>query len=94
MIYELRATGKRIRFLEVAIGNPFAAHGCIWVRTSYEAATKIAYSGYKAASCCNFTIDECDEWVEFVNVVIDGNEVGEQYGPTLNPDLVATLPAL
>jgi len=50
--------------------------------------------GYKAASCCNFTIDECDEWVEFVNVIIDGNEVGEQYGPTLNPDIVATLPAL
>jgi hypothetical protein len=93
MIYELRATGKRIRFLDVSIGNPFAKHGAIWVRTSYDAATKVASSGHHA-SCCNFVIDPEDEWVEVVNVVIDGDEIGPKHGPTLSPEQIETFPAL
>lgn len=93
MKYELRATGKRIRFKDVSIGNPFAAHGKMWVRISYEAAMQLAYSGYRA-SVCNFTIDACDEWVEFVNVIIDGNENPGQYSHSLHPDLVAKIEPL
>jgi hypothetical protein len=91
MKYELRATGKRIRFTEVMIGNPFAAHGKMWVRTSYEAASELAYSGYRAGSVCNFMTDPEDEWVEFVNVIIDGNEAPEQHGPSLRPELLDSL---
>ena len=92
--YELRTTGKAIEFLKVAIGNPFAAHGRIWIRTSYEAATELAYSGYHAARTCNFTDEEEDRVVEMVNVIIDGKEEGDKHGITLNPDLLATVPDL
>ena len=71
MSYELVRTGKRIPFLKLQIGNPFFAHGKVWIRTSYEAATELTYSGCHS-STCNFTIDVEDEIVEIVNVVIDG----------------------
>lgn len=94
MKYELIPTGKRIEFLDVSIGNPFAAHGRIWIRTSYEAATELAYSGYHAARTCNFTIEPEDKTVELVNVVIDGKTSGDKYGVTLNPELLAKVPDL
>ncbi len=88
--YELRATGKRVKFKGVNIGNPFAAYGKIWIRTSYEGATELAFSGYHA-STCNFVIEDQPEDVELVNVIIDGKEVGDPYGVTLNPDLLAKV---
>lgn len=76
MTYELRRTGKRIEFKRVPIGGPFFAHGKMWTRTSYEAATKMTYSG-RHESTCNFTLDPWDEYVEFVNYVVDGVPVLE-----------------
>lgn len=94
MKYDLVPTGKAIEFLKVGIGNPFAAHGRIWIRTSYEAATELAYSGYIGARTCNFTLEPEDKIVEMVNVIIDGKIEGDKHGVTLNPDLLAKAPDL
>lgn len=65
-------TGKMVPFLEVGMGQPFYAHGKVWVRTSYEAATELTSTPIRHggklihASCCNFVTDECDKNVEAV----------------------------
>lgn len=64
---ELQRTGKKIKFLDVHIGNPFYAHNTIWIRTSYKGATVLGNSGTHQ-SACNFTIDECDEFVECIKI--------------------------
>lgn len=55
---QLIRTGKKIAFLDVHIGSPFFAHGKIWVRTAFDAATVLQGSTDGLwASCCNFIID-------------------------------------
>ena len=65
----LRKTGKKVRFLDVSIGQPFYAHNRFWVRISYEGASELRASLCHAATCCNFTIDAEDEFVEEVESV-------------------------
>ena len=52
----IKRTGKMIPFLDVHIGNPFWAHGKVWVRTDGNAASELASTG-QWSSCCNFLID-------------------------------------
>ena len=61
----LKRTGRMAPFLSLYMGNPFWAHGKVWIRDSYEAACVLESSG-KIASCCNFMIDACDEFVEAI----------------------------
>ena len=70
-MYELRRTGKAISFKTVGIGNPFFAHGKIWIRVDYDAAKQLVPSDMHS-SVCNFVIAASDEAVEFVNYYIDG----------------------
>jgi len=64
---ELVATGERIRFTDVAIGAPFFAHGCFWVRTSYDAGTSMASSQERGQyGACNFMQDPKDKFVTAV----------------------------
>lgn len=71
MTFELRRTGKRVLFDRVPFGNPFFAHGKMWVRISGTGATHMASSDYHA-SCCSFDIDSCDQHVEYVVYIVDG----------------------
>lgn len=61
----LRRSGMLTPFTRVSIGNPFWAHGKVWVRTSYEAATELKPTG-QIASCCNFMSDPWDFEVEMM----------------------------
>jgi hypothetical protein len=60
-------TGKTIKFLDVSIGQPFYKHDRFWIRNAYDAATELREST-RYASCCNFLIDACDEYVEEVKL--------------------------
>jgi hypothetical protein len=71
MVVELIRTGRHLKFTAVGIGNPFYAHDGMWIRLDRDAAKRLAPSDMHA-SCCNFTMDACDEYVEFVNVIVDG----------------------
>lgn len=54
----INRTGRKIAFLDLHIGSPFFAHGQLWVRTSFDAATELESStDGLMASCCNFLID-------------------------------------
>lgn len=68
--FMLVPTGKKMKFTSVSIGNPFYAHGKMWVRTGREAGTELRNSGEHASSC-NFTIDACDEYVGSVKYRVD-----------------------
>lgn len=63
-------TGKLVPFLEVSIGEPFWAHGAVWIRTAYDAASQLGntsqrrYGHIFMGNCCNFLIDEIDKEVE------------------------------
>lgn len=63
-------TGRLVPFTDVGIGQPFWAHGKVWVRTSYEAATEMTSTPQRNAglrnwaSTCNFAIDPWDKEVE------------------------------
>jgi hypothetical protein len=81
MNVELVRTGTKIAFLKVGIGNPFYAHNGMWIRIDYDAAKRLAPSDMHA-SCCSFTIDACDEFVEFVNVIVE-------VVPMLDPQVIA-----
>lgn len=58
MTTAIKRTGKKIAFLDLHIGSPFYAHGGLWVRTSFSAATRLENSESGLyANCCNFLID-------------------------------------
>ena len=61
----LKRTGKKMKFTDVRQGNPFFAHGQVWIKTDTEAATVLGNSG-EFKSCCNFMIDKCDRTVEVI----------------------------
>lgn len=61
----LRRTGKLIPFLSISIGNPFWAHGRVWIRTGYTDASELVTSQHHG-SCCNFDMDPWDRDVEAV----------------------------
>lgn len=51
-------TGEKSAFLDLNIGSPFFAHGKIWVRTAFDAATVLQDSDAgSSASTCNFLIE-------------------------------------
>jgi len=52
----IRRTGTRLPFLDVHIGNPFWAHGRLWVRTDGDAATQLVSVGEHGLAA-NFLID-------------------------------------
>lgn len=52
----IKRTGKMLPFLDVHIGNPFFAHGRVWVRTEGNAATHLVSTGHWG-SACDFLID-------------------------------------
>lgn len=54
----------KVKFLDLSIGSTFKAHGKVWVRTDYAAATVL-----NEQNSCNFTIDAEDEYVEPVDLV-------------------------
>jgi hypothetical protein len=54
----IQRSGKKVPFLDLGIGSPFYAHGRVWVRTDFDAATELKGSEEGAgASTCNFLID-------------------------------------
>lgn len=70
-------TGKLVRFLDTSIGQPFWAHGKVWIRTSYDAATELGgtsqrrYGFILLHSTCNFLIDPIDTEVEALTYSAD-----------------------
>ena len=86
MRFELQRTGKRIKFTDVAIGNPFFAHGKMWTRTSYSGATQMASSGWHASSC-SFDLDPWDKYVEYVLYVVEEADLPDAYKRGPVPDL-------
>lgn len=56
----MRVTGEKVAFLDIHIGSPFFAHEALWVRTDFDAATKLRSTPTNREippSCCNFLID-------------------------------------
>ncbi len=71
---ELRRTGRMVEFLSISIGSPFWAHNRFWVRTNREVGTELRTTNVsqetkRGVSSCNFNLDECDRFVEAVEIV-------------------------
>lgn len=81
-------TGKLVPFLEVPIGQPFWAHGAVWTRTAYDAATRLEGAATRG-SCCNFLIDAIDREVE----ALDYATQAEGLTPCTEPPTQTAPPA-
>ena len=62
----LRRTRKMVKFTDLCVGNPFFAHGRVWIRIDELSAVALGSSGDYGGSCCDFTLDACDEFVEAI----------------------------
>lgn len=61
----LTRTGRKVEFKSVHIGQPFVAHDRFWVRFTASAATEL-HGSLTFGSCCDFTIEDEDRFVEEV----------------------------
>ena len=65
---KLVPTKEVIRFTSVCTGMPFYAHDLFWIKTSSEVARELSGDSLTHSSMCTFTIDDCDEYVQMVNI--------------------------
>lgn len=69
----LTKTGQAMKFTDVAIGQPFFAHGVFWTRIGSSAASEIKGSDWVGARVCDFLCDSPyrqGEIVEYVTMEI------------------------
>jgi hypothetical protein len=60
----LHRSGKLVPFLSLNIGVLFWAHGTVWAKTAYDAATDVTHN----LGTCRFTINATDELVEDIEL--------------------------